>query len=117
MTRAEKPFEELKDTSLPLPIWYPDGLTKQWKSGKLSYRERGMLVFLQMDPTNSIGILFRRFAPGEPPVFKIKTKSQNPRDEKIPAQAMAALKISKNHRPRCHRPQDLPTWGQIKNPY
>ena len=41
LTRAEKPFEELKDTSLPLPIWYPDGLTKQWKSGKLSYRERG----------------------------------------------------------------------------
>ena len=48
-------------------------------------------------------------------MFKIKTKSQNPRDEKIPAQAMAALKISKNHRPRCHRPQDLPTWGQIKS--
>ena len=41
LTRAEKHFEELKDTSLPLPIWYQDGLTKQWKSGKLSYRERG----------------------------------------------------------------------------
>ena len=29
LTRTEKYFEELKDTSLPLPIWYQDGLTKQ----------------------------------------------------------------------------------------
>ena len=41
MTRAEKHFEELKDTSLPLPIWYQDGLTKQWKSGKLILQEKG----------------------------------------------------------------------------
>ena len=41
MTRAEKHFEELKDTSLPLPIWYEDGLTKQWKSGKLILQEKG----------------------------------------------------------------------------
>ena len=47
-------------------------------------------------------------------MFKIKTKRQNPRDEKIPIQAMAALKISKKHRPQHHRPQDLPIWGQIK---
>ena len=73
-----------------------------------------MLVFLQMDPTNLIGFLFGRSAPGEPPVFNIKTKRQNPRDEKIPTQAMAALKISKKHRPRRHRPQDLLIWGQIK---
>ena len=35
LTKAEKHFKSLKDTSLPLPIWYQDGLTKQWKSGKL----------------------------------------------------------------------------------
>ena len=35
LTRAEKHFEEWKDTSLPLPIWYQDGFNKQWKSGKL----------------------------------------------------------------------------------
>ena len=29
LTKAEKHFEALKDTSLPLPIWYQDGLTKQ----------------------------------------------------------------------------------------
>ena len=29
LTRAERHFEELKDTSLPLPIWYPDERNKQ----------------------------------------------------------------------------------------
>ena len=36
-----------------------------------------MLIFLQMDPTDSFGFLGRS-APGEPPVFKIKTKRQTP---------------------------------------
>ena len=40
MTQAEKHFEELKDSSLPLPIWYQDGLTNQWKSGKLILQGR-----------------------------------------------------------------------------
>ena len=35
MTKEAKHCKALKDTSLPLPIWYQDGLTKQWKSGKL----------------------------------------------------------------------------------
>ena len=34
LTKAEKRFETLKDTSLPLPIWYQDRLTNQWKSRK-----------------------------------------------------------------------------------
>ena len=33
--RTERNFEELKDTSLPLHIWYQDRLMKQWKLGKL----------------------------------------------------------------------------------
>ena len=41
LTRAKKHFEKLKDISLPLPIWYQDGLTKQWKSGKLILRGKG----------------------------------------------------------------------------
>ena len=41
LTKAEKHFEELKDTSLPLPIWYQDGLTKNWKSGKLILQGKG----------------------------------------------------------------------------
>ena len=115
MTKVEKHFEALKDTSLPLPIWYQDGLTKQWKSGKLILQ--GKVVFLQMDPTKSVVALFRRLAPGEPPTFKIEKKQRNPQEEEFPVQAMAALKISKKRHTRRHQPYDLPTWGQIKNPY
>ena len=67
-----------------------------------------------MDPTKSVVALFRRLAPGEPPTFKIEKKRQNPQEEEIPEQAMAALKISKKRRIWHHRPYDLPTWGQIK---
>ena len=35
LTKAEKHLETLKDTSLPLSMWYQDGLTNQWKSKKL----------------------------------------------------------------------------------
>ena len=41
LTRAEKHFEELKDSSLPLPIWYQAGLNKQWKPGKLVLQGKG----------------------------------------------------------------------------
>ena len=34
-TNKKRSFETLKDTSFPLPIWYQDGLTNQWKSKKL----------------------------------------------------------------------------------
>ena len=36
-----KHFEELKDSSLPLHIWYQDRLNKQWKSGKLILQGKG----------------------------------------------------------------------------
>ena len=55
-----------------------------------------MLLFLQMDPTNSHGFLFRRFDLSGPPTFKLEMKQQKPQEEEIPVQAMAALKISKN---------------------
>ena len=73
-----------------------------------------MLLFLQMDPTNSYDFLFRRFNLRGPPTFKLETKQQKPQEEEIPIQAMAALKISKKRRTWHHRPYDLPTWGQIK---
>ena len=55
-----------------------------------------MLLFLQMDPTNSHGFLFGRFDLRGPPTFKLEMKQQKPQEEEIPVQAMAALKISKN---------------------
>ena len=47
LTRAEKHFKVLKDTSLPLPIWYQDRLTKQWKSGKLILQGKGYACISQ----------------------------------------------------------------------
>ena len=41
-------------------------------------------------------------------------KQQKPQEEEIPVQAMVALKFSKKRYTWCHRPYDLPTWGQIK---
>ena len=71
--------------------------------------KRGMLIFLQMDPTKSVGSLFRISAPGEPPAFRIEKKQQNPQEEEFSLQAMVALKISKRRRTRWHRPYNLPT--------
>ena len=50
LTRAERHFKELKDTSLPLPIWYQDRLMKQWKSGKLILQGKG---FASIPPDGS----------------------------------------------------------------
>ena len=72
-----------------------------------------MLVFPQMDPTNSHGFLFGRFDPSRPLAFKMET-GQGPQEEEIPIRAMVALKISRKRRPRQHHPYDLPTWVQIK---
>ena len=124
LRRAEKHFEEFKDTSLPLPIWYQDGLTKQWKSGKLILQGKGYAC-ISVDGSNKINWLpLRKILPGEPLACKIENKNknkkttnrQNPQEEKISIQAMEALKISKEHCPQCHQPHDLPTWGQTKTP-
>ena len=76
-----------------------------------------MLLFLQMDPTNSHGFLFRRFDLRGPPTFKLETKQQKPQEEEIPIQAMAALKISKKCHTRRYEPYDLPSWETDKKPH
>ena len=72
-----------------------------------------MLLFLQMDPTNSYDFLFRRFNLRGPPTFRLEMIQQKLQEEGILIQAMATLKISKKHHTRHHQPYDLPTWGQI----
>ena len=70
-----------------------------------------------LDPSGEIeayDFLFRRFNLRGPPTFRLETIQQKPQEEEIPIQAMETLKISKKHRTQCHRPYDLPTWGQIK---
>ena len=73
-----------------------------------------MLVFPQMDPTNSHSFLFGRSDPRGPPAFEIETNEQKCQEEEIPIRAMAALKISRKHHARRHQPFYLPSWGQIK---
>ena len=51
--RAERRFDELKDTSLPLPIWYQDRLNKQWKSGKLILQGKGYAC-ISRDESNEL---------------------------------------------------------------
>ena len=72
------------------------------------------LVFPQMDPTNSHGFLFGRSDPRGTPALNIEARQQKSQEEEIPIRAMAALKISRKHRPQRHQPYDLPSWGQIK---
>ena len=70
-----------------------------------------MLVFPQMDPTN---FFLGKFDPRGPLTFKMEMKQQEPQEEEIPIRVMAALKISRKHRPWRHQPYDLPSWGWIK---
>ena len=108
--RAKRHFEELKDTS-PLPIWYQDGLTKQQKFGKLILQAKGYAC-ISPDGSNKLTWLpLQKILPKGPPAFKMEMGQQGSQDEEIPIQAMAALKISRKHRPRQHQPYDLPTWG------
>ena len=53
LTKAEKYCETLKDTSLPLPIWYQDGLANQWKSNKLILQGKGY-VSISPDVSNEL---------------------------------------------------------------
>ena len=115
MTTAEKHFETLKDTSLPLPIWYQDGLTKQWKSEKLIL-QRKRYAYISPDGSNEVSwLLLQKICPQGTTSIQDR-KRQNPQKEEVPIQAIVALEISKKHRTQRHLPHDLPAWKQIKNP-
>ena len=92
LTKAEKYFETLKDTYLPLPIWYQDGLTNQWKSKKLILQGKGY-ASISPDGSNKLTWLPpQKIQLRGPPAFKLEAKQQKPQEEEIPIQAMAALK-------------------------
>ena len=61
--KAEKHIEALKDTSLPLPIWYQDGLTKQWKSGKLILQGKGYACISSDGPNEISWLPLRKIHP------------------------------------------------------
>ena len=111
--KAEKHFEALKDTSLPLPIWYQDGLTKQWKSGKLILQGK-RYAYIFPDRSNKVSwLLLQKIHPQRTTNIQDR-KKQNPQEEEVPVQAMAALEISKKCCTQRHLPHDPPTWRQIK---
>ena len=111
---SRKTFQGIKGYLSPLPIWYQDGLTKQWKSGKLILQVKGYAC-ISPDGSNELSWLPpRKISPRGVSSVQNKDQKRKPQEENIPVQVMAALKIFKKHCPRCHRPHNLPTWGQIK---
>ena len=81
--RAKRHFEELKDTS-PLPIWYQDGLTKQWKFGKLILQAKGYAC-ISPDGSNELTwLLLRKIQPkGGPWPSKWRWDNKDPRRKKF----------------------------------
>ena len=112
LTRAEKHFEELKDTSLPLPIWYQDGLTKQWKSGKLILQGKGYSS-ISPDGSNVLNQLpLRQICPRGASSVQDKDEKTKPQEENIPIQVMLLLLLSRFSRdpvrPHRRQPTRLP---------
>ena len=77
--KAEKHFEALKDTSLPLPIWYQDGLTKQWKSGKLILQGKGYACISPDRPNEISWLPLRKIRPrGDPSIQDREEMAKSP---------------------------------------
>ena len=90
MTKTEMHFKELKDTSLPMPIWYQDWFNKQWKSGKLILQGEG---YAYISPDGSNKPFPQKIQPMEALAFKMEMKQQEPQEEEIPISAMAAFNL------------------------
>ena len=65
LIKAEKDFEALKDTSFPLPIWYQDGLTQQWESGKLILQGKGYACISPDGPNEISWLPLQKIRPRE----------------------------------------------------
>ena len=79
LTRAEKHFEELKDSFLPLPSWYQDELNQQWKSGELILQGKGY-VCISPDGSNKLTWLpLRKIGPkGSPSLWDRDERTKMP---------------------------------------
>ena len=112
--KAEKHFEALKDTSHPLPIWYQDRLTKQWKSGKLILQEKGY-AWISPDGPNEISWLpLRKIRPRGATSIQDRKETVKSPGGGVSSISHGYLKMFKKHCTRGHRPYDVPTWGQVK---
>ena len=111
LTRAERHFEELKDTSLPLSIWYQDGFNKQWKSGKLILQGKG---YVCISPDGSNKHFPRNILPKGAPDIQNGDKTTSTPAGRNSNMGHGGSKYLQKAR---HQPYDLRSWGQIKNPY
>ena len=114
LTRAEKHFKELKDTSLPLPIWYQDGLTKQWKYGKLILQGNGYAC-ISPDGSNKLTWLpLWKIQPKGAPRLQNRDKTTKTPGGRNPNTGHGGPKDHRKRHPRQHQPYDCPTWGHIE---
>ena len=72
LTKAEKHFETLKDTSPPLPIWYQDGLTNLWKSKKLILQGKGYASISPDGANELIWLPLQKIQPKGPPSIQTR---------------------------------------------
>ena len=77
LTRADKHFEALKDTSLPLPFWYQDRLKKQWKSGKLILQGKGYACISPEGSTELEWLPLRKIRPKGGPGLQNRDETTN----------------------------------------
>ena len=75
MTKAEKHFETLTDTSLPLPIWYQYGLTNQRNSRKLILQGKGYASISPDGSSELTWLPFWKIRPKAAPKFQIRDKT------------------------------------------
>ena len=75
LTKTKEHFETLKDTSVPLPIWYQDGLTNQWKAKKLILQGKGY-ASISPDGSNELRWLpLRKIQPKGAPNIQTRDKT------------------------------------------
>ena len=105
------------DTSLPLPIWYQDRLTKQWKSGKSILQEKGY-ASISLDGPNKISWLpLRKIHPRGATVFQNREETG-----KSPGGGVSSISHGdlKNFQDTPHSRSSIlwsPYLGTDKNPY
>ena len=84
-TNKKISFETVQDTSFPLPIWYQDGLTNQWKSKKLILQGKGY-ASISPDGYNKLTWLpLQKIQPkGAPNIQTRGETAKNTQEERIP---------------------------------
>ena len=114
LTKAEKHFKTLKDTSLPLPIWYQDELTNQWKSRKLILQGKEY-AYISPDGSNELTRLpLWKIQPKGAPNIQTRDKTTKTSKGRNSNTSHGSFKSFQKHHTQCHRPYDFPTLGQIK---